>query len=566
MTWVKRRPSIQLLAPAVVSAGAPFQMSAILDCPAPLPVGAVDIEMLGVGRFDGDQSSLGFGGIPFSRHLARTLDAPRELAPGRHTLAGRFVLPADAPASYRGRRLSIDWTARVHVDIPWWPDARARFRMRVATRGLEPASSARLVYTSREEGPRGHAPYAEVSLASDEIRPGGRIEGRVALANTGHNAYRALRFTLMAEESFEQGIVSATSHHSVGQWRIVLGDVRENEPIPIDLRVPSEITPGFRTRCFGLRWFLVLQPEVAWSIDTKLWIPLRVRTDPEPVQVPMRPLAVGSERLELVWRAAAQQSGYDYVSERLERAVGRFVATIQRDTLRRGRRGLIAEARLGDLDIGLRLHRGCLRARDPGQSEVLAEHTDDAAAACSLAMADDEWLRCETPATGTRIAPIADLARSFASLLEALARAHAELPAPADMQDMVGAFRGAARRLGAELDLASMDIRGHRDEIPFGLETRWASDGALACTELWVRPLLPIDARLHGVWVETDGSDGVPEPLRSLHAGARALEVDRQRLRIELPPRPADLDAVVGRLEELLALAARLSLRGRGYR
>src|SRR5690606_25343720 len=156
------------------------------------------------------------------------------------------------------------------------------------------------------------------------------------------------------------------------------------------------------------------------------WIPVVVHP-PRPLgrdrgEAPA-PLAVGSERLAIVWAEAARRSGWNHARGELSREVDDFRLVVRRD--HRGRAGLRLRAEatfLGgrpwrtawaaprdpeanletgpeaslapDLDLGLRADAGRLRCRDAGQARVLAEHTDVAAAACPVAEADDQRIVC----------------------------------------------------------------------------------------------------------------------------------------------------------------------------
>ena len=217
---------------------------------------------------------------------------------------------------------------------------------------------------------------------------------------------------------------------------------------------------------------------------------------------------------------------------------------------------MVAEAEVRDLDLGLREEEGRLRCRDPQQAKVLAEYTDALTEQCPVAQANDEQVVCTVDDTGTRLGPVAGLAERFAGLWRAFEHARAELPAPEDMVDALPAFRAATRRLGAELDVASMDIRGVRDEIPFSLETQWDDDGTLARTVLEVRPTLPIDGRWHQQWSGDAERGPMPEGLAPLVGEARALQVDPTSIRLVFVPCRDRLEPHVDRLEGMLAVRA----------
>lgn len=567
MPLLKRRPEIKLFAPKVIAAGRRFEVRVVLDCPQALPVDGVEVELLGSGGwFTSSQYGRHRNTMPLSRWVARPVDQRTELPAGVRETTVSFELPPDVAGSFSGRHLSIEWTVQVRVDIPWWPDARATFDMWVVS-NPEIEVPRRRVFASDPAGPQGRKPYVEVSLGTPLLDPGGSLQGRVALSNVDHNDYRALRLSLVAVQSVPGLLSPSTSHEQRARWSVPLGDVAEDAPIDVHLQLPSDLVPGFQTRTLSLEWMLEVRVDVAWAADLVLWIPVQVRPRTLEVSAPIAaPLAVGSDRVALVWAEAARRSGFDLRGGELGRQLGDARLTVRRE--HRGRKGLrlVAEAAFGDLHLGLRSERGRLRCRDAEQSRMLGERTDAQAAECPVEHADDERIVCPLDDSGTRVEAVAGLAERLLALAQAFAEVRQDLPPPRDMADAVPEFRAAARRLGAELDVASMDVRGVRDEIPFSLQTRWDDDGALARTVLEVRPVVPIDARWHQQWSGTGEPAAVPDGLRPLLSGARGVHIDAHAIAVRFDPCRDQLSPHVDRLEAMLAVARRLSGYGSGYR
>ena len=567
MALIKRRPSIKLFAPNEIVAGAPFQLRTILECEEAVPVDGLSIELVGEGVwYSSSQYGRHRNAVAFVRRVARPIRGRRELQAGHHAFVGAFDLPQEVPGSYPGRTLRVEWTVQVHVDIPWWPDAHATFTVWVRSQPTRRAVDQR-VFVSDANGPRGRKPYAEVSLASTEIDSGGRILGRIALGNTVSNEYRAVRFALVALERIPGLLSSWTDHNRVTTWTIPIEQPQENEPIDFILRAPEGLVPGFATRKLELQWFLEVRLDIPWSIDTKMWIPVTVlpaRGDPG--HETAQPLAVGSERMALVWARAAAQTGFNLVDGELSREIGICRVTIRRE--HRGRRGhcLIAEARFRDLGIGLDGDSGRLRCRDPGQSEVLAEHLDALLTHLEISEADDERILCERDDSGARVRRLIEFVQQFETLIRAFEDLRTRLPPPRDMADLVPDFRSACRQLGGELDLASMDIRGFREEMPFSLETHWSEDGSPSHILLHVRPLIPIDGRYQQAWDGQREPTALPDGMHALLEGAHGMSIDAEGMGLIFPARAANLERLVGRLEGLIAVGLRLSGRGGRYR
>lgn len=564
MGWIKTRPNILLFAPQTITAGGSFVVRVVLQCEALVPVDGVSVELTccGVwytssqhGRQRNDRTVLRMVGKPLKERAL--------LEPGEHEYRVALTVPTDAPATYSGGYLSIEWEFRVRADIPWWPDAKSTFVAHVGPRPLAGGTSPPRVFASNVEGPQGTKPYAEVSLG--EAVSGLALDGSVALSNTDFNDYRALELRLVSRETTPGFLGPTTAEHVRTRWTIPVSSPGENEIVRFRLQLP-QLVPAFETWEFGLAWALEIRLSLGWAIDTKLWIPLPVRTPAAGDDTEVAaPVAVGSDRLADIWRAAGRRSGFNERDGQLTRDCGVARLTVRRE--HRGRRGLqlVAEARYPNLDLGLRVDGGRLRARDEAQAAVLASQTDHVLVEVPLHGADDERLTCVLDDAGARIDPVAALAQHIYTLWEAVERAREQMPAPADMADAVPAFRAAAQRLGGELDVASMDIRGSRYEIPFALEVQWDGD-ALARTVLTVCPTAAIDGR----WHQSVGADAAPGPmpegLEPLLVGVRSVTIEASTIRLVFPPCGANVQPMVERVEALLEVARRLSGQRMGYR
>lgn len=564
MGLLKTRPEIALFAPRTIIAGEPFVARVVLRCAEAVPVDELVVELVGAGIwYTSSQYGRHRNALVVARLVGRPLTERVELAAGEHEYRLSFEVPTDAPPSCSGGFLSIEWEYRVRADIPWWPDAKATFVAHVAPAPSSEMPTAPAVYASDTAGPHGIKPYAELSLG--EVVSGQFLEGTVALSNTAHNDYRAIEFNLISMESIPSLLGSWTEKRKRQSWKMPLSSPTENALIRFRFQLPP-IVPAFETETLALKWMLEVRLNLGWAFDAELWIPLNVRTRGSGDRTEASaPLAVGSDRLAQIWRHAGHQTGFNYRDAELSRESGAARLVIRRE--HRGRRGLrlVGEARYPDLDLGLRMVDGRLRVRDPGQAAILAETTDAMLEGLNLEHADDERLVVSVDDPGTRARPVADLAERFSALWHAFEDARETLPAPADMADAVPAFQAAARRLGGDLDVASMDIRGSRHETPFALEVQWDDDGH-AHTMLEVRPALPIDGRWHQSWHGSGEPGPLPEGLASLLEGARGLQVDAERIRLVFPPCGRDVQPMVDRLEAMLHLARRLSGQGAGYR
>ncbi len=563
MALIKTRPEIRLAMPRVIVAGGSFTARVILRCSEPVPVDGLSVELVGAGVWHtSSQHGQNRNVLDVVRLLGRPLAERTELEAGDHEYLVSFAVPADAPPSFSGSLLSVQWEFRVRADIPWWPDAKATFVAHVAPRPSSEAAPPPRVFASDTGGPQGTKPYAEISLG--EVVSGQALEGTIALCNTAHNDYRAVELRLTSVETIPSLFSPRTERHKRQSWKLPLSSPAENELIRFKLDLPA-LVPAFETFKLSLSWMLEVRLNLAWALDTKLWIPLEVRARAVAHDTEMSaPLAVGSDRLAQIWQRAGHETGFSYRDAELSRESGAARLLIRRE--HRGRAGLrlVAEARYPDLDLGLHAVKGRLRARDEAQSEILDSSTAPQCEGLLLEQADDTHMVFSVDDPGTRLRSVRATADRFAAFWHAFETARESLPAPADLADAVPAFQSAARRLGGDLDVASMDIRGSRHETPFALEIRWDDDGQ-ACTVLEVRPAMPVDARWHQRW--GGGPLGpLPDGLEPLLVGARSASIDVGAIRVVFPPCGSDVVPMVERVEAMLELARRLSGQGAGYR
>ncbi len=562
MAVIKRRPHVVLRGPRVIPVGRPCTMSVTVQCPRPVEVDGITLELVGTltaasGDLHGTSSAI-------SRHVATLLAERTKLAAGEHTYDVVVHLHAGTPGSYNGASMTLRWNCRVVVDIPWWPDRRADFSVNVGGQGfIRPAPSK--VFVSDMRGPQGQGPYSEVSLASTIIEAGGTIVGHIALSNVATNRYRELRFALAAKET-QRG---HTALDRPIRWVVPLDAPAENGAVPFRLRLPPTLTPGFVVGRTELRWLLELELDVAWTRNPVQWIPLQVRTEdsgPEVDTIEAAPLAVGSERLQHVWRSAARNTGFSHSDERLVRLIDGATLEIRRE--HRGRKGiaLVAEAALPEVDIGLHVHKGALRCRDEGQSNALAVALESVANGLTLVEASDVRMRWSLDDAGVVVGPLANFARATERFTRAVIDARDELPPPADVAELEQPFARAARMLGGTLQRAGMDVFGVRDELPFSLQTRWDPRGALLCTALTVRPLIAVDARFHGVFPADERPETMLPGLEEVLDHADGFAVESTSIEVYFAAKPADVHAMVDRMERLIAIGLRLSMRSGGYR
>lgn len=570
MPLIKRRPRISLHAPRVLIPGRTAQVRVVLACEQDVEIEFVDVELRGaIVRYIQSQYGRSEHPITFLRQRARVREAG-ELARGEHSASVTFHLPAEVPPSYGGDTYCVEYVYRVHASVPWWPDARATFVAHVesAPAAGEPAPAPG-VFASTVE-PRGRAPFFELALGTMVVAVDERLQGALALAGVQRKACRQATLTLIAVESLD-GLFGRRRHHHrrLCHWTLPASGLGDDEPLRFSLQLPAGVVAGFDHGGAALRWYLQAQLDVAWARDPEAWIPLTIvgRRD-APVGERPAPLAVGSERLEIVWRSIAGQCGLAYEPGVMH---GRIGAASVRITREHGRGGAVAVARVEapDLGIGLGL-RGDpprLSGRDAAQITWLEGQLTPCTRRRAPVAASDHGLVFELEDGGREAATLRAFVADVKAAATLLADLRDRLPAPAAMVAMVPAWERAAVRLGGRLHRGSMAISGRIDDANVAVRTEWDERGRPHRTILELRPAVGIDGRHHLAWrAGTDPPPASELPLERVWAEAGALEIVVDAVRVVLDAPLLDPVTQFDRLVALVELGRHLEGRRGQYR
>ncbi|NVB41744.1 hypothetical protein G6O69_28175 [Pseudenhygromyxa sp. WMMC2535] len=599
MAVFKTRPRLRLLLVRPLVAGETGEFIAELECPKAVPVSAVNLTFFGdvVWSHKGRHAWGQRGTLARSRFIEheQTLippDRARVLEAGLHRLRAQLRLDAASPGSWSGEHLGIEYGVLLHAEIPWWPDARADFSVQVLAAPRSEAEGAPKVYVSHSGGPPAKGAYVEVSLGQQLVRPGGVLRASVALGNVASCEYRKLLVSVLAHETLPAPLGGSVHfEHSIARWTVPIAPgVGELQPIPFRLLLPEGIAPGFQIYGHQMQWLLKVHAEASWMADASLRVPIEVGTlspdasesaDPEAL-----PLAVGADRLVLIWTAVARENDLSVVNARLRGQRGDAKIEIVRGQSASGAQ-VIAHITLPSLGVGLthvEIGHGLLGldrhvtlvARDRRQSQAiiakLGPLLDEVQARdYALLFARDDQLRLAMPGAGLELAPLSAFARFVLRFAAAIDGAREDLPPPAVAAPLVEPWQQAARSLRGRLRLSDLDLEIEREgdrvviacvfgPIPF------EADAPLQATRLELRVEAAIPSRLHLQW----SSDvALPEhewPLAELVApptwarpGAKVgLLIDAQSVRVFLPAPLVDPRAEFERVEQLFAIGRRL--------
>ncbi len=546
----------------------------VLKAAREVPLDWVKVELKGV-----EQATFGSGKHSRrKRHqllnLRAELSGARTLKPGKTELRCRFRLPADLPASFKGRRAAIRYEMTVRASIPWWPDAREAFVVQVTP---QPGSPQQQPARFASEGPSGTQPYLEGSLSSNVLWPGATLTGAVALSNVAYNRYRDVKLSLYGREAVASGWSSHESKVQRYELRVrPSGEHVEGQPIPFSFAIPAHLSPAYRSELSRLDWFFEVRATIRLGSDLSLLLPMALQAAPDPgaarESTISAPPTVGSPRLQELWRGVASEVGLEQVGGEMRGRVGQRVGVrVRRE--HRGRKGmhLVGELRYAELHLelqlrpatGLRKHLGggvltgdapwdrdnYLLGRNAPQLSGFIARLQPTLRPFALAQMDDVHLEVEHRGTGQKGPALRQFAQQVVALAQALDGALGAIPPPAapGLDWDLPAWQACARRLSGALETARMAVpEGSLDGQPVSLVTVWQTgdedDAPLCTTELSLRHGAALASALE-LTMDRD-SDG----LRWARGGAAVALDQISELTVEAR---AQLEALASRVDAL---------------
>ncbi|MEZ4301198.1 MAG: hypothetical protein R3B70_40050 [Polyangiaceae bacterium] len=583
---MRSRPDLTvLLRPGAPLPGTVLEVEARFESHSETPVDGVILELTGVERFAVPRGKSQLVRTHSHVHL-RSEQPGGVFEPGTHTYHARFQLPNELPPRYSGRFGSVDYTLSVRASIPWWPDAVGRYDVPIAllSRPVPPSPG---VFVSRAGGVVGGEIYAELSLASTVVAPGGELVGTVAFTNA--HKERGVRVSLVAyEHLFADGDFWSGGRvdemHEVRRWSFspAAGGVPpDGAPLPFRFAVAKDAVPSFTGALSELLWVVEVSATGLISSRELIRAPITILPQlasrpPSSAAVP----AVGLARRALTFQTVARdlRLAFDESTREIHGGTGAVSVRVGVATRPDGELVTVAKLAWPSLGMGLLLAPGSwmdpfrsreikigvgpfddrfhIESRFPEQARALldpqlCEHlmsfdevrADDAGAALAVPMAISE------------VQPLAHFTARALATARALDAAMARVPLPPALAPHAEAWQAAAARMGGRLEPGRPAIL----EATYGLErveiaTTWTSEATLDATEI----TLPLGAR-----VDPDAlSPAARALLTSLETSAQHVSLTSETLTLRLrrpTPDPADLDPLIETLVRLAQL-----VRGRG--
>lgn len=311
------RPDVALfLRPAVAIAGEEVLVEAVLKSRSETPVDSITMTLRGL-------ESAGYNGTGYYRRTIvaqRAAFGPRKLERGDNRVSARFPLPPDAPPSYRGRILVVDYELELDVKIPWWLDRNQKFVVPVNRRAVPAEPAPPKVYCNRQRTPG--ALYMEATLDDVRVEQGGAIAGVVSFANVASARVKRVELVFHARESIgPPGAPPLAQFDGATYVSTVLDRApREGEDARFRVAFPADAVMSFQSHHGRVDWTIAIVAVVSFGENVAIIVPINVvpatRGGRQRRRAELPP--VGRERRAAVLNAAARRLELDFDAGREE--------------------------------------------------------------------------------------------------------------------------------------------------------------------------------------------------------------------------------------------------------
>jgi hypothetical protein len=512
---MRSRPKVRVfLTPRRPIPGDSVRADIELTSTSETPVDDIEVRLTGDERRYRGSTMAGNVSIPhYATHRHADLVAhlgKSTLTEGVHRRSITFAIPPTAPPAYQSGTAAVEWTLKLRVDIPWWPDRRAGFQVGVVTAPLHDVVDAPRTFSS-SNGPQGRDLYLEASLDRSTFALGDVVSGAVSLSNV---AYHRVSKVIVACVAMERAVVaSSVGTREVARLETLVreGKIEEGASMPFRFRFPEEATCTFRGECVAVDWTFEVRAVLSLARDVTMAVPIVVgrpasdRRD----EAPHRVSPVGRDRRALIFAEAARRAGWDHEpgEERLTRAIDG--ATIEFGVEHRGGEGrwLVGTVRWPDLGLGLRVvekrwidrlrgnavelerafgERFRITVREPAQAESLLDAPARAAVlAFRQVTIEDTGAWLSDPGAAHTLDELQKFADRVLVAARALTNAARNIPPPEKMAAHLDAWRAFADGSNGRLVVGEMSVRDATiDRERVDVITRWESDrpiGARVC-------------------------------------------------------------------------------------
>lgn len=539
-----RRPRAKVyLHPAVAVPGEELLAELRLEVDRPRPTKGIEVSLTAIERLNVP------GPAPERVRFRLLASFPAEVLPiGERNYRVPFLIPEDAPPSFRGRMLRIHYELRLRVGLPWWPDVDRRFDVPVRPRPRAPLEEPR-IFTGAVD-PRSGDARAEATLASTELAPGEALIGAVSVLHASRRA-GALELALVAREQVpDYGSTETVRYVARIAERVVVG-----EAVRFGVRLPEGAPPSCSGLLGSCSWTAEIAQVTALSRDPLLAIPLVVtsRSLAAREQAPPRVQLVGRSRRRDLWRRLASKAGLSFdetgdtiVAER--RGVGLELAA--RLDVEGGPR-IVARLRYARLGLELSLrerkwsdqlgpapvpglgaafdHRYVLHARDAEPARALfSERLCRALVAVDGARIDEEDGELWLAGTGLDEPAVRVFLEQVLVVVEELGLGIASMPLPRLAARFGETWRSFATDRGARFVRGDVAVEGlSLGDVRAGFVLVWDGPDRIVGTRIWLED----EAAVARIRAASEGRSVLDQRSADLLATALESSNDRELLR-----------------------------------
>lgn len=436
---------------------------------------------------------------------------PLVLGPGeRIVVPAELDLPAWLPPAFKSSVSRISYLLEVRVEIPWWPDRTARYRIPVRP---SPAPAVQRVADVLTTKPRSHGVHLELTVADARHVQGTTLAGAVSVESFGGSAVRRLEVVLVAlDVPLAPGQVG---YEEIFRSKPVVVTAQAPEPgisYPFRVALPGPpAPPSFEGKVVAVRWFLEacavvkLGNDVVLRTEVQLVPPAKgsaPRAGEEKAAARIAPL--GRERRALIWAAVARRTGLelDADAETMSGTAGVVGLTVMLEP-RDGRLSAVADLKWPPLGLGLQIRerrwrgnkpfdqRFGIAGRSPHQlNALLTEKVRGLLQGFDRLVVDDEGAELGSTASAVHADVLTAFVKAAQKTAVALDAAFAAIPAPDPLGPHSAAWRAYAESLGGVFQPGGFAIRAATYKgAPVELVTHFDAAGRPEATR--VRALLP---------------------------------------------------------------------------
>lgn len=510
---MRSRPKLDVfLSPKTPRPGDELSVRARLTSRSETPIRGLSFDLVGTERRYSHTSTV--GSVSSSQYESieiirlRCVTPAEQLKVGNSSYEARFPLPEGAPPTFSSSISTVRYGLTVEVDIPWWPNRRSEYEVKVLPPPWRAEPRGPRVYATHRDGPQAGQLYIEATLDPLSASLGGKLRGAISLANVSSRA-RAVKLSLVASD--EARFESAKPAVDIRRYDYVLAErpPASGVSLPFSIRIPENETPSFTSRLVRLSWSILVQVQVAWSDDVTLRIPIVIAPEAAAFGATAeleRLPPVGRERRAQVWAHVAAKHGMtnDPSSELMTTQIGDVGLRVHLED--RDKQGLVSVATLSWPDLGIDLSlrerkwsdvltrgvvpdlpdelekRLAVTCREPEQGRAfLAGELVAAISALSDVAMDDEGALLATPGGGHRLEHLDRFVLAARTLAEAAHTAARRIPAPRAAASWEERWAEFAREHGGRLERGSLSVVGFSwGGVRFDLRSAWSDAGALA--------------------------------------------------------------------------------------